>query len=126
MTLIELEILLFGSLEVRVEGKVVSRLPSRRAAWLLALLAIRNGRPIERNNLAGLLWPDSSDAAALHNLRQTLAGLRRALGPAGRLIETVSPRSILLRAGPELWVDAIEFDESCSGAVASLERAIQL
>lgn len=112
---------------MRVEGTVVERFPSRRAMWLLAILALRNGSPIERHNLAGLLWPDSTDTAALHNLRQTLAGLRRSLSPAGNLIETASPRSIFLRATDGVWIDTVEFVQaSRETSFSGLERAISL
>ena len=85
----ELAIHLFGRMEVIVSGGDVARLPSRRAMWLLGILALRKGQPIERQSLAGIPWPDSSDARALHNLRQTLAGLPRVLGPAGEMIAAV-------------------------------------
>ena len=121
----ELAIHLLGQMEVLVSGSIVARLPTRRAGWLLAILVLRKGQPIERRSLAGLLWPDSSDAGALHNLRQTLAGLRHTLGPAGRLIATVSPRSIFLQPTPAVWADVFEYDTaSTDGSLAALERAL--
>lgn len=121
-----LTIRLFGVTDVEIRGEA-PQLHSRRAMWLLAILAIRRGRPIERQRLAGMVWPESSDAQALHNLRQTLAGLRRSLGTFGQLIETASPRSMFLRETPEVWVDVVEFDHCCEdGSVASLERGARL
>ncbi len=120
----ELRIHLFGTVEAATCEGAVS-FPSRKASWLLAILALRNGSPIERQALAAMLWPDSTDPGALHNLRQTLVGLRRALGPAGRLIETIGARSILLRSGPWLWVDAIEFDRAATRGADYRERAVE-
>jgi len=123
----ELAIYLFGQMEVILSGRPVTSPLPRRATWLLAILAMRRGRPIERRSLAGLLWPENSDASALHNLRQILPGLRRALGPVGNLIRTVSPRSILLQPTNGVWVDAIVFDGLVAdGSMLALERAVEL
>ncbi|WP_051303888.1 BTAD domain-containing putative transcriptional regulator, partial [Calidithermus chliarophilus] len=47
----------------------------RKPAALLAYLALEG--PTPRSRLAGLLWPEGSDASARNNLRQTLFNLRR-------------------------------------------------
>ena len=121
-----LTIRLFGSMEVTVDNLLV-QLPSRRSFWLLAILSLRNGQPIERSRLAGMLWPDSSDSASLHNLRQTLAGIRRSLGSMADCIVAVSPRSLLLQDSPEVWIDALEFDAACkAGDLSSLQHAVEL
>ncbi|HWD40331.1 MAG TPA: BTAD domain-containing putative transcriptional regulator, partial [Fimbriimonas sp.] len=118
---------LFGEAEIVVDGSNPVQLPSRRAVWLLGILALRNGQPIERQRLAGLIWPDSSDASALHNLRQTLAGIRRSLGSAADLLANAFPRSILLKTGPEFWVDVIAFDSlSKESSFSSMEAAVEL
>ena|SRR5579871_5284307 len=41
---VDLEIRLFGPIDVRVCGQPLPRLRSRKGLWLLALLALRNGR----------------------------------------------------------------------------------
>jgi predicted ATPase/DNA-binding SARP family transcriptional activator len=124
-TLLELRV--FGPVEARVEGANITQLLSRKALWLLAILALREGKPIERQRLAGMVWPDSSDAGALHNLRQTLATLRRVMGNARICIGTLSPRSIFLRPSCDVRVDALEFDDACAdGSPTALERAIEL
>ena len=123
----ELAIRLLGPPGVTVSEGDPATLPSRRSLWLLAILALRKGQPLERQRLAGLLWPDSPDSGALHNLRQTLAGLRRSLGTAGKYLATVSPRSIYLELTPEVWVDVLEFDTCAeSESLTGLERAIDL
>ncbi len=74
-----LDLRLFGQVEVSVSGKNITSLLPKRALWLLAILALREGKPVERQSLAGMLWPEKTDEAALHNLRQLLAHLRRTL-----------------------------------------------
>jgi len=51
----------------------------RKQLVLLAILAIA-ARPVPREDLATLLWPDSDRQAARHNLRQALVSIRKALG----------------------------------------------
>ena len=81
-----LELLLFGPMEVRLSGVPLPRLSSRKARWALALLALRGGREVEREWLAGMLWPESATPQGLYNLREQLtaarsAGRRRPKGP---------------------------------------------
>src|SRR5579871_5736110 len=91
-----LEVRLLGALSVRFAGAEEIRLPSRRAGWLLGALALREGKPIERQRLAGQIWADSPDDASLHNLRQTLSQLRKRLDGIDLVIPS-PPRSIALR-----------------------------
>lgn len=122
-----LEIRLFGQPQVLASGKNLTQHLTRRAVLLIAILALREGKPIERQTLAGMLWPESTDAAGLHNLRQTLAAVRRTLGSFGDLVTAVSPRSLLLEPSPSLGVDVLQFDAlSAEGTRESLERALEI
>ena len=56
-------------------GPLALRPTDRRAAALLALLALEGAMP--RSRLAGLLWPQVPEATARNNLRQTLRRLRQ-------------------------------------------------
>ena len=60
--------------------------------WLLALLALRAGREVERDWLAGTLWPDSSQPQALQSLRMCLTDLRQALGSEASRLRSPEPR----------------------------------
>src|SRR5437867_714353 len=53
---IVLAILLFGPFEARLNGEPFPRLHSRKASWLLALLALRHGAEVERDWLQATLW----------------------------------------------------------------------
>jgi DNA-binding SARP family transcriptional activator len=55
-----LVIRLFGPFELLVNGCPPPRLRTRKGQWLLALLAMRAGRELDRAWLASTLWPDSS------------------------------------------------------------------
>src|SRR4029079_16616309 len=70
----------------RVTGPPRPRRRARKGEWLLALLVLRHGRPVERAWLAGMLWPATAPSPALALMRRELTDLRRALGSeAGRL-----------------------------------------
>src|SRR5689334_17869763 len=71
---------LFGPLRILIDGDPLPRLRPRSVEGLLALLILRQGWPVERSWLAGTLWPDSEETQALHNLRNGLLVLRKALG----------------------------------------------
>jgi DNA-binding SARP family transcriptional activator len=75
---------LFGAFAVAPALEPVSR----KGQWVLALLALRGGREVERSWVAGTLWPDTPEAQARYNLRRELSGLRRALGDEARRLLT--------------------------------------
>src|SRR5438874_11468123 len=89
-----LEIRLFGPMEVRIGPDLLPHLRTRKGLWLLALLALRAGRPVERGWLAGTLWPDCDEAHALRSLRQSLHDLRLALGPEAWRLTGEEPRML--------------------------------
>src|SRR5262245_24748901 len=87
-----LEVRLFGPMEVRLCSQPLPRLRSRKGLWLLALLALRAGRSLDRGWLAATLWPDADAAYALRSLRQSLHDLRRALGAESWRLGCEAPR----------------------------------
>jgi len=122
---VKLQIRLFGTPEILCCGAPLPRLHSRRALWLLAILALKPGAAIERSRLAGMLWPDSPDTTALHNLRQTASDLRRALGDAADAIASTSARKLSLDL-TLTDVDVVAFDTAVTGDSAGLRKAIDL
>ncbi len=119
-----LQLRLFGGLCAQIRGEPVGRLNSRKSLWLLAMLVLKSGEPISRGHAAGSLWPDSPDSTALHNLRQSLAELRRALGEHGSAIATEGNRLISIRTDA-VTSDVMAFDRAiANGAREALELAV--
>src|SRR5579859_5019065 len=119
-----LEIRLFGPPSVLIEGEPMPRLKTRKGMWLLALLALRHGRDVDRNWLAGTLWSDNDEAMSLIYLRQTLTDLRKALGPASDRLESSAFRSLRLDLG-DADCDVARFDEFVArGTPEAFEEAI--
>ncbi|MCL4869088.1 MAG: protein kinase [Anaerolineae bacterium] len=75
-----LEIRLFGGVEIRQNGALLSSFVSHKVPALLAYLVV-TGRPHSRDTLAALLWGELSDADAKNNLRQALSNLRKLVEP---------------------------------------------
>ena len=78
-----LELSLFGSFHVSVNGSPVTAFDTDKARALLIYLSVEFSRPHARETLAALLWPDVPDEAALRNLRHSLFKLRQTLGLEG-------------------------------------------
>src|SRR5215207_9244636 len=62
------------------EGPVTGRASYRRRMALLAILGVARGRPVGRERIIGLLWPENSADAARHTLSEALYVLRKDLG----------------------------------------------
>lgn len=86
----------FGGFELALDGVTVDLSRVRpRARSVLRLLCLHGGRPVHRELLAELFWPDLTVSAALHNLHVTVSSLRGVLEPE------VAPRAsrLLVRDG---------------------------
>jgi len=101
------EIRLLGGLQARNGDVVLTHLPSRPIAALLARLALFPQREHAREELAELLWPGSEAEAARNRLRHALSTLRTLLEPAG-----TPPGTVLLanRFGVRLHAAAVDCD----------------
>ena len=99
----------FGPFAAEVNGQPLPVLHSKKERLLLAYLAVRYGREVERGEIAMALWPDSLEEQARFNLRQTLSSLRKALGPAAVRLESPSRHTLCLNVfGDE--ADVIAYD----------------
>ncbi len=70
-----LEVILFGQFQLSFAGQPVL-LPSRPALRLLAYLLLNRGVTFQREQLAGVFWPDSDESHARKNLRNAVWQLR--------------------------------------------------
>lgn len=105
----ELAISLFGSMQICVGGQPVRRLRTRKGYWLLALLTLHHGREVQREWLAGLLWPESWESQARANLNLSLTDLRKALGSEAVRLQSVTLNTLRLDlSGAEC--DLLTFD----------------
>ena len=85
-------------------GDAEVKVKSLKARALLAYLATRLGEAVPRGVLAELLWGSRSETQARASLRQTLATLRRAIGPRGQAAIVATPEAVALDPD-SVWID---------------------
>jgi DNA-binding SARP family transcriptional activator len=90
---------------------------SSRTVALVAFLAAHAGSPQARQRIAGLFWPDSTDAQALTNLRRELHHLRHVLGDDDSLV--VTSRDLCWRDSETCRVDLRIFGIERAAALAA-------
>ncbi len=111
-----LHVSLLGEQAITSDGTGV-RTRSSRAVALVAFLAAHAGAPQARQRIAGLFWPDSTDAQALTNLRRELHHLRQVLGHERALV--VTSRDLCWRDTRTCRVDLRVFDSERRAALAA-------
>ena len=90
---------------------------SSRAVALIAFLVLHAGSAQARQRIAGLIWPESTDAQALTNLRRELHHLRQILGDEPSLV--VTSRELCWRDTKTCRVDVRVFDTERKAALAA-------
>jgi TolB-like protein/DNA-binding SARP family transcriptional activator len=76
-----LRLRVLGPFDARWSDGESAELRNKKARALLAYLAVEHGRSHARERLAGMLWGETGDERARHNLRQSLSAIRRSCGP---------------------------------------------
>ncbi|MET1088457.1 MAG: BTAD domain-containing putative transcriptional regulator [Arthrobacter sp.] len=138
-----LDIVCFGGFSLRRDGVPVDLSKIRpQARTVLRILSLNAGRPVHRERLAGILWPDLDPLAALHALQVSVSCLRGALHLDG----FSEGQQLLLRQGEAYALvrgtgssfDLADFDQSMQagalarsagnnlGAAKELRRAVEL
>lgn len=112
-----LSLSLLGSFQVTLDGQAVTDFESNKVRALLAYLAVDVSRPHRRDTLAGLLWPNRTDRAALSNLRYALSNLRGTIGD-----RTAAPPFLLItrdtlqfNMASDHWLDVKAFTDLLAG-----------
>jgi DNA-binding SARP family transcriptional activator len=109
-----------GPLDLTVAGDRILRWNSHKARTVFEYLIIQIGRPVRREVLMELMWPDHSVGSARNNLNAALYSLRNTLDQRGRKVQYILYRDGCYLPNPELqwWIDRTEF-------ITSLQRAEQ-
>jgi DNA-binding SARP family transcriptional activator len=112
-----LHVSLFGEQAITDDRTGRVRTRSSRTAALVGFLVTRAGSPQARQRIAGLFWPDSTEAQALTNLRRELHNLRQVLGDEPSL--AVTPRDLCWYDTPTCRVDVRVFATERRAALAA-------
>src|SRR6476661_3091231 len=114
-----LEVRLLGGVQLLSSGAPVPVTGIRRRT-LLALLALRCGEPVSTDLLIDVLWGDTADAGALHNLRANVSNLRKSLGEHASVL-TTRASAYVLDLDPDA-VDALRFERLAASGRAAIRR----
>ncbi len=113
---------LFGAIEISRDGQPLSGFRSQKTLVLLAYL-ISQARPLTRDHLAGLFWPETTQKQALGHLRRALHNLSKNL--PGCL--DVNRRTAAFHAQAPATVDIRRFEALAEQKdVASMSEAAAL
>lgn len=109
-----LKIRCLGGLEFRLGEEPLESFESQKVRALLMYLACQRRRTFDREHLAGLLWPEKTEAAARRNLRQALYNLKQVLAPEESSPGVVATDQGQIGLHPELecWVDVEAFEDA--------------
>ena len=104
-----LKIWMLSQFVVEVDG-VRLEWTSRVAQSLFAYLALHMGKPIRREKLAGIFWPDQSERAARCQLRHALWRIRQIFAQQGLDSYLFLPEDALCitLCSPDWWIDVVE------------------
>ena len=113
-----MDILLLGSVGVRVDGEVTEVLRSARARSLLAYLVLHADVAHDRGRLAFAFWPDSSEGQARTNLRNLLHTLRQAHPLIDASLQATATTLRWMPMQPTT-VDVVDFVEAAHAAMSA-------
>ncbi len=122
-----------GPLDLTVAGRRVLRWNSLKARTVFQYLVVQMGRPVRREVLMELMWPDHTLGSARNNLNAALYSLRSTLSQHGRDGQYILYQDGCYLPNPELtwWIDRTEFLAAVQHAEAArregdLQRAIHV
>jgi len=124
---LRVEARLLGPFELQVDGQPVQHWRGNRGRMLLAYLLLHRSRPVGRDALGGVFWPDDAPDIVRNRLHVALYGLRRDLRAISQQPIVVHGRAgFSLAPDVDLWLDTERFENAvCAarGAEASRKEA---
>jgi len=114
-----LEIRTFGGLSIRIDGRLIGGLGSKKAEALLVYLMV-DRRQHTRDELATLLWPESTEQHASTSLRVVLSVLRKNLAD----YLDICRDSAGINTDTSAYIDVIDLEQKLAGG--KIEQALQL
>lgn len=115
------EIRVLGTLELRVDGEVVSPGGDARRA-ILATLAIQAGSTVSFDALADAAWGDEAVERDRGTLQVHIHNLRRRLGPSGAKALLTEPSGYRIDPS-EVELDVLQWSARLDAARGSMDRA---
>ncbi|WP_117208578.1 BTAD domain-containing putative transcriptional regulator [Allorhizocola rhizosphaerae] len=112
----------FGRFEVSTGSGDIVVWQSRKARDLLRILVARRGRPVPREELGEMLWPDENPAKVAHRLSVALSTVRGALDAGRRM-----PADHFLQSGQgSVALDTVRIDIDLEDFLLAVEHGLRL
>jgi predicted ATPase/DNA-binding SARP family transcriptional activator len=109
-----LKLELFGKFRIRdCQGRDL-HISTKKTQWLLAYLLLHPSTHT-REHIAGLFWPESSDAKASNSLRQALHSLTKSLelgGPSRGHALTIATQLVEFKLSEDMSLDTLDFSRA--------------
>ncbi len=121
MTMPTLHLRLLGDFSLLYNDRQVTSLNTLRLQSLLAYLVLHRDVPQQRQHLAFLFWPDTTEAQARNNLRQLLHQLRQAF-PAVKHFLSADTHTLRWHTVTPFHLDIAEFEQTLNLADAAIQR----
>ena len=121
MTMPTLHLRLLGDFSLLYNDRQVTSLNTMRLQSLLAYLVLHRDVPQQRQHLAFLFWPDTTEAQARNNLRQLLHQLRQAF-PAVEHFLSADTHMLYWHPITPSHLDVAEFEQTLNLADAATRR----
>jgi DNA-binding SARP family transcriptional activator/predicted ATPase len=121
MTMPTLHLRLLGDFSLIYNDQQVTSLNSTRLQSLLAYLVLHRDVPQQRQHLAFLFWPDTTEAQARNNLRQLLHQLRQAFPEALHFLST-GMHTLHWHPVTPFHLDVAAFEQALTAADAATRR----
>ena len=120
----DIEATLFGHFSLRLGGRVVAGLPHRKVLELLAYLLLHYDKPLHRDHLLGVFWPDYPQESAKNSLNVSMHALRRFLQPHLPGLDTIvfSHDCYIFSSDLLVRTDTASFQRHLSAATALLRQ----
>ena len=130
-------ILLLGTMQFTLDGSPLQGLESAKVRTLLAYLVVESAQAHERERLAGLFWPEMSEAQARHSLSQAIYNLRQALGQTSKTGDLpgqpvgpvpfllVTQHTVQFNPHSDTWIDVAEFSRCIANVRSHAHRRLE-
>ncbi len=119
-----LEIRTFGEFRIFLNGKKIDCQAKGKCKQLFKFLAVRDHKPIPREQIMELFWPGHNEQSARNNLNVAIYSLRQSLKKHLTDISAVLFKDGCYQMNPEirLWIDANEMERCLQAALKHESR----
>src|SRR6266702_724690 len=121
MSMPTLHLRLLGDFSLIYADQQVTSLNTMRLQSLLAYLVLHRDVPQQRQHLAFLFWPDTTEAQARNNLRQLLHQVRQAFPPVERFL-SADTHMLYWHPVTPFYIDVAAFEQALTLAEAATRQ----